>query len=191
MNTIEPLPSKIWPDTFKVRDVAHSKNLADAMQVVSLEVKLMIRAFIAMRQAAISATDTGYTAYLESSLIHVRNLIEFMIDTPAPTKITFRDFIPEGQFASRTLPDLKSIRELINQNLVHMDWKRTVPGDSSSRPVGEVIESTVRTLANLFRRFIELLPTESNERQFIKRNTQASLEKLDRVPAKSCCRYQS
>lgn len=174
-----------WPDTFKIRNKAHPKNLELAMQVVAFEVTQMIDAFLAMQKVAATAiataTETGYTAYLESALLHVRNLMEFMIDkSVSATKITYRDFVSKDDFHVDGLANFGPIRELISQHLVHMDWKRTL-SDSTlvTIPVEELVASTIVALGETFRSFVNLLPAGSKERQFFEASTQASLGNLD------------
>ena len=87
------------------------------LQRISFDLNQMINTFIAMRGCAPSPSNAGFTAYLESCLLHIRNLIQFFRD-PKSEKITIRDFVRGGRSIDVTLaPDLAPVRDLIDQYL--------------------------------------------------------------------------
>lgn len=150
-----------------------------AMHVIALDVNQMINSFTAMEQCAPSASNTGYTAYLESCLLHTRNLLEFFIDSPDPGKIIFRDFVLGSRLADLVQAlDLNPLRELIDQYFAHMNWMRST---HFSSPVEEIIGSAVIALAEAFNSFIELLSGGLMEREFLENSTQRALKKLEKL----------
>lgn len=88
-STADRLP-KAFQEPLECKD-PHSSLLQ-----VSFDVNQMLNTFFALRECAPSPSNSGYTAYLESCLLHIRKLIKFFIDPPNLGEISVRDFAQGG-----------------------------------------------------------------------------------------------
>ena len=153
-------------------------DLQSSPQRISFDVNQMINTFLGLSECAPSPSNTGFTAYLESCLLHIRNLIQFFRD-PKSEKITIRDFVRGGRSIDVTLaPDLASVRDLIDQYLAAGNRMRT---SDCSLPVDEILGSAVVGLGDAFKSFVEQLPAGSVETKCLENSTRAALGKLKTV----------
>ena len=148
------------------------------LQRISFDLNQMINTFIAMRGCAPSPSNTGFTAYLESCLLHIRNMIQFFRD-PKSEKITTRDFV-RGWRSNDVIqaPELAPVRDLIDQYLSCMNRRRTI--DVSLR-IEEILRSAVVELTKTFESFLDELPAGSIEKVLLENSTRVALEKLKTV----------
>ena len=155
------------------------KDPHSSLVQVSFDVNQMLNTFFALRECAPSPSNTGYTAYLESCLLHVRNLLEFFDGTLNMWKITVLDFVP----GDRSLDVIQAqhfilVRDVIDQYLVAGNGLRT---RDCSLQIHAIIGAAVVALADAFKSFVEQLPAGSVETKCLENSTRVALEKLKTV----------
>ena len=159
-----------------LRESAECNDLLSTLQQLSVDLNQMIHTFVALQQCAPSPSNTGYTAYLESCLLHVRNLITFFHNLEFE-KITIRDFVPGERWIDATqAPDLAPVRDVIDQYLVAGNGYWLI--DSASQ-FDQILCSAVVELADAFQSFMDLLPAGSTVKEFMENSTRVALGKLD------------
>lgn len=131
------------------------QNLHSSLQRISFDIDQMIHTFVALQQCAPSPSNTGYTAYIESCLLHIRSLIKFFADPPNLGEIAVRNFAA-GDHSLNVIQalDFTPVRDVIDRYLVA--GNRMTMVDSSSR-THEILRSAVVTLAETFESFLEML----------------------------------
>lgn len=104
------------------------KDFRSSLLQFSFDINQMISTFLAMQQCAPSPSNTGYTAYIESCLIHIRNLTEVITNAPSFRKITIRDFIPgERSLDVKQALDFSTVRDSIDHfNSLDMGLERLI-----------------------------------------------------------------
>ena len=151
------------------------KDPQSSLLQVSFDVNQMLNTFFALRECAPSPSNTGFTAYLESCLLHFRSVLEFFDGTLSLWKITVRDFAPgDRSLDVIQAPDLAPVRDLIDQYLSCMDRRRTT--DFSLR-IEEILDSAVVELTKTFESFLDELPAGSIEKVLLENSTRGALRK--------------
>lgn len=152
------------------------ENLQSSLRRISIDINQMINTFFALSECAPSPSNTGYIAYLESCLLHVRNLITFFHNLEFE-KITSEDCEQE-EHSSDVIQaqDFTLVHDVFDQYLVAGNRYWLI--DSSS-PVDQILRSAVVALAETFENFVKEFPAESAEKLLLEDSTQVVLGKLD------------
>jgi hypothetical protein len=114
-------------------------DLADALGHVEYELQMCAAA--AIRVATGAAGDSiEFNAYLESTLLHARNLYEFLVATPRQDDMGRIDFATENwdarECAPETVRQLEVAVRLLHKHLAHLTWARV---DAPSKPRWETL----------------------------------------------------
>ena len=151
-------------------------DLHSTLQQISFDLNQTINTFLALQQCAPSPSNTGYTAYLESCLPHVQNLLKFFTDGRDLGEVTVRDFPPRDSSCDVTqAPDLAPVRDLIEQYLVYGNWMEP---SNCLLEFDQILGSAVAGLAEAFESFLDELPAGSTEKLLLENSTRVALRKL-------------
>jgi hypothetical protein len=97
-----------------------------ALQDLGFELRMMAHAFVLLRQARDSDDDPmAENAFIDSSHLHARVLIDFLVRPGRPSDVRRTDFAPEWDpEPSEAVKRLNTNNRLLHKYLAHLTWER-------------------------------------------------------------------
>jgi hypothetical protein len=127
---------------------------------VAFEIRQMVGAALLIDSTDDVVTDN---ALLESTLLHARALIEFLLNIGhRPTDVTASTFLPGWEIEAEHRESLDAPRKLLNKHLAHLTTDR-VTDRRQAWPYPEIVNELIDHL----RRYHAQLPHESQARYSI------------------------